>query len=84
MNHAMNGSKLRDNNKQIAMIISELIATLQVRLEKHGDVTVVTTWEGITVKIDPSSIYLSKDGSLFIDADGNSYKNEFAVDPSEN
>ena len=65
------------------MIISELIATLQVRLEKHGDVKVMTTWEGIMVGIEPRNIYLSKDGSLFIDADRNSYKNEFAVDPSE-
>ena len=81
----MNGSKLRDNKipSRALMTISELMAALERRLQKHGDIKVKITWEGITQNIEQDNIYLSKDGSLFIDADHNSYKNDFAVDPSE-
>ena len=65
------------------MKISELIQALEQRLDKHGDVEVEITWESITRTIDNSSIYMSKFDCLFIDADDNFYKNEFAVDPSE-
>lgn len=65
------------------MKISELIEVLQARLQKHGDVEVVTTWESIQVDIAPQNVYLSTDGRLYIDADGNSYKADFAVDPTE-
>ena len=65
------------------MKISELIETLQARLKKHGDVEVRCTWEGIEAWIEKDGIYLAKNGCLYIDADGNSYKEEFAVDPTE-
>lgn len=73
------------------MKISELIETLQKRLGTHGDVDVEITWEGVQRGIDSSSIYLSKDGPLYIDGDGEGlgeetgdiYKPRFAVDPLE-
>lgn len=65
------------------MKTSELIAVLGERLDRHGDREVVTTWEGITRPIEPRNVYLSKLDQLHIDADRNSYKPEFAVDPAE-
>ena len=65
------------------MKISELITTLQKRLKKHGDIEVEVTWESITTSITTDAIYKSKDGPLYIDADENYYKGEFAVDPTE-
>ena len=67
------------------MIISELIQCLSRRLDKHGDVEVKITWESITVSTAPNKIYLSNEGSLYIDADENEnfYKQSYAVDPNE-
>lgn len=65
------------------MKISQLIEVLKRRLEKHGDRDVEVTWESTTRSIDPDNIYLSSDGLLYIDADGNFYKGRFAVDPTE-
>jgi len=68
------------------MLVSELIAILQERLAKHGDVEVRATWEGITREMLSAGIYLSKRGPLYIDAEGHEfkmYKKGFAVDPEE-
>lgn len=65
------------------MKISELITTLQNRIKKHGDVEVEITWESITKTISTDAIYKSKDGPLYIDADDNCYKEDFAVDTAE-
>jgi len=65
------------------MKISKLIATLQNRMRKHGDIEVEVTWEGITRAISTDAVYKSKDGPLYIDADGNCCKRSFAVDPTE-
>jgi len=65
------------------MSISELIGELQSRLRTHGEREVKITWESTKHEIDPSRIYLSQDGPLYIDADGNFYKSDFAVDPHE-
>lgn len=65
------------------MKISGLIAVLQNRMEKYGDIEVEVTWESTTCQISTDSIYKSKEGSLYIDADGNNYKYAFAVDPTE-
>lgn len=65
------------------MRISKLIETLEKRLDKHGDREVEVTWESIVVSIEQDSIYLAKEGILLIDADGNFYKEGFAVDPAE-
>lgn len=65
------------------MLTSELIAVLKERLETHGDLEVSATWEGIAVGIESDSVYKTKSGCLFIDADDNFYKNRFAVDPNE-
>src|SRR2546423_718264 len=72
--------------------ISELIACLERRLKTHGDREVLVTWESITREIEPTNVYLSKCDQLLsfldtpvllIDADGNYYKKDFAVDPRE-
>jgi len=65
------------------MKLSKLISALQRRLEEHGDVEVEVTWEGGTKTIENASIYKSKCGSLYIDADDNYFKSCFAVDPNE-
>lgn len=65
------------------MLISEVIATMQARLATHGDKRVKATWQGTLEELDPSRFYLSKDGDLLIDADGNDYKADLAADPNE-
>ena len=65
------------------MNISQLIEVLRSRMEAHGDVEVEITWEGTFHPISPPLIYLSKSGELYIDAENNFYKKEFAVDPLE-
>lgn len=59
------------------------VTVLQNKMKKHGDIEVEVTWEGITRSIFTDAIYKSNDGPLYIDADENSYKDEFAVDPAE-
>ena len=65
------------------MRISELIEVLRLRQQTHGDVEVEVTWEGVIREIGPDSIYKSRRGALYIDADDNFYKERFAVDPHE-
>lgn len=65
------------------MKISELIKVLENKIQKHGDRDVEVTWESTTQSIDLNSIYLSKAGPLYIDADANFYKKDFAVDSKE-
>ena len=68
------------------MLTSELIAVLQQRLATHGDREVVVTWESITNPLYPGSVYLSKKGPLYIDAEGGDRalsKIEFAADLQE-
>ncbi len=46
---------------------------------------IMFTWESTINSIVKSNVYFSKLGSfIYLDADGNSYKHEFAEDPSEN
>lgn len=65
------------------MKTSELIQALTERLAKHGDVEVEVTFESTRNEIENDGIYMSKFGSLLIDVDGNFYKPDFAVDPTE-
>lgn len=51
------------------MKISEVIALLKRRMEKHGDLEVAITWEGTTHSFRPIDVQLAQDGSLVIDAD---------------
>lgn len=62
------------------MTISEMIAVLQDRMAVHR-----ATYEGIQTSLDPASVYMSKSGELYIDADAekNFCKAEFAVNPRE-
>lgn len=64
------------------MRTSELVKILQNRIKKHGDIEVIGTWEGTDHEIDTDNIYMTKNGNLAIDVDGNSYKNSCAVDPN--
>ena len=68
----------------------ELVTLLQAKAAKYGDILVETTWEGITRDIETKNVYANKLGDrndgqqvLFIDADKNSYKAEYALDPQE-
>jgi len=45
----------------------------------HPDVKVYCTWEGIIREIIENNIYISKTGSLYIDADDNFYKDDFKM-----
>jgi hypothetical protein len=61
------------------MKISELVAVLNDRRERHGDVDVIVMWETTTHEITLRCIYLRKDGAaIVIDADDNTYKDKFA------
>lgn len=60
------------------MTIDQLIAELIRRKRLHGgDTPVEVTWESIRVDIEPSNIYLSAEGPLYIDADNNFYKPKY-------
>ena len=72
------------------MRITELIAALQNKLDQYGDLEVFITWEGVIKEVNFKNIYKVTDptptqpgSSLFIDADENHYKHEFAADPNE-
>jgi hypothetical protein len=76
--------------KSEPMRISELIAELERRKAKHGDIHVFVTWEGTVHSFNLREIYASiemnDDGEgpdlepdLLIDADGNSYKDDLAL-----
>ena len=54
--------------------VRELINWLS---EYPPDTPVRITWEGILRDVDNSTIYMSHDGVLLIDADGNLYKEDF-------
>jgi hypothetical protein len=45
---------------------------------------VLFTWESILVELRKENVYLSKKGILYLDADYNSYKRQYAKDPKEN
>lgn len=66
------------------MRLSKLISHLNDRLAIHGDVDVVSMWEGIVVDIKNSKIYLSMAGKLYIDVDQDDYyKKVYAVNQKE-
>ena len=48
------------------------------------DMKVMITWESTVNEIKAHNIYESHTGSLYLDADGNSYKNDYAKNPKEN
>lgn len=54
-------------------------------LNKYNDNTkVFITWESTVNSICKREFYIATTGSLYLDADGNYYKREFAKDYSEN
>lgn len=65
------------------MKISELILSLQMQQVIFGDLEVRGTWEGTVVEFDDENIYVGTAGLrkdqqvLFIDLDGNSYRDDF-------
>lgn len=68
------------------MKTSQLIAILAEKLDRHGDLEVRASWEGIDNEIYKDGIYKSKCGQLFIDCEGlelGMYKRQFAEDPNE-
>ena len=70
--------------KSKPMKISELIAELERRKAKHGDVEVFITWETTIHTFNLREIYASKcldDGAvaLLFDADGNEDKDDYAL-----
>jgi hypothetical protein len=77
------------------MKTSELIRALQKSIDRHGDLDMLVIWEGTTHGISQSSVFAGKEREyrsedpkdndvLYIDADENLYKQDFANDPSEN
>jgi hypothetical protein len=55
------------------MKTSELIATLQGFLDRHGELDVAATWEGVFRAI---AVYRGRDGFLLIDADEELYRKD--------
>ncbi len=59
------------------MTVRELVAALS----KHEpDRRVVVTWETTIHDVDEDQIYLSADGDVVIDGDGNSYKKNITTE----
>ena len=50
------------------LTISELIAVLQARMDRHGDLPVLYTWEDTHYSVLTETIY-AKNGILLLDAD---------------
>lgn len=50
------------------MRISELIVALQLALEKHGDLSVVGTYEGQVNEVDPAFMYAHGD-KLYVEVE---------------
>ena len=63
------------------MTIKELANIFVELLGQHGDMPVVVTWEGQTIELDTSNIYVSKNNEVVIDADGNEYKDYYTINP---
>jgi hypothetical protein len=51
--------------------VSELIAQAQALLDKHGDVAVIASWEGV---VREPTLYRNCQGELVIDADCQAYR----------
>jgi hypothetical protein len=63
------------------LTLKPLIAVLQDYADRFGDLEVLVTWEGITRELTRDHVYRGNernDGSLFIDADENFYKDTLA------
>lgn len=60
------------------MTVRELMAVLST---KDPAAAVVVTWETTCHELDPDSVYVSADGDVVIDADGNSYKEKIVTVP---
>ena len=60
------------------MTVRELIEILKT---KPQDAEVLLTWEGSLRQIDDDNVYVSHDGPLIIDVDGNSSKGGFVSGP---
>lgn len=72
-----------DLRKSEPMKISELIAELERRKAKHGDIKVFITWESTIHSFNLREIYASTspdtdEKALLVDADGNAYKDRYA------
>lgn len=70
------------------MKASELIEVLKRRIERHGDLEVIVTWEGQTFEIEHRFVYGSKGTKesppeIVIHADYGAGKEWDAVDPNE-
>lgn len=63
------------------MNVRELIEMLSLYPK---DMKVIITWESTLKSIQKENIYVSKEGHLYLDSDGNFYKEDFAKDPKEN
>ena len=64
-----------------SITIKELIDILK---KYHGDLKVFCTWETCIIPLEKKNIYKSKEGNIFIDADDNNYKSNYAEKPKEN
>ena len=63
------------------MKISELITILQRHLDKDGDMEVETPWEGQSeLYLQSDAIYVTKCGTLALDAEDGSNRNHMARD----
>jgi hypothetical protein len=65
------------------MKISELIALLEQRQKRYGDIEADFACENEICSISSDSVWLGRDGVLYIDADDNYYKESMAIDPHE-
>lgn len=50
------------------LTISELIAVRQARMDEHGDLPVMYTWEDTHYPVSPETMYVLN-GILYLDAD---------------
>ena len=71
------------------MKTSQLISVLQEKLETHGDLDIVTIWDGVVEnKVRKSNLFKGvtrheKESVLFLDANDNRDKNDKALDYTE-
>jgi ribosomal protein L21E len=79
----MNISDLKEKEEWLkyTLTVGELIYILN---KYPQDMKVMITWESTVHDLKPSNIYEAHTGTLYLDADGDFYKKDYAKDPNEN
>ena len=72
---------LDEKDERLKWILPDTLSVgqlIEILKRYPPNMPVITTWESTIHGLQEDNIYESKEGNLYIDADYNSYKDEFA------